>query len=119
MKFFHVNMNFSYQLINLIQMFCVLLVSTHIVSFPALMATLFSFRPKAKTPPQDILLKLQKEQNFKELSQESSIFVLKLGLSKLQCCLLMNGLVFDTNEVQLKILPAIFFSLQLINAISF
>lgn len=54
--------------------------------------------PKAKTPPQDILLKLQKEQNFKELSQESSIFVLELGLSKLQCCLLMNGLVFDTNE---------------------
>ncbi|KAJ7002680.1 UDP-glucose:glycoprotein glucosyltransferase isoform X1 [Populus alba x Populus x berolinensis] len=54
--------------------------------------------PKVKTPPQDILLKLAKEQTYKELSQESSMFVFKLGLNKLQCCLLMNGLVFDSSE---------------------
>ncbi|THG16451.1 hypothetical protein TEA_010218 [Camellia sinensis var. sinensis] len=54
--------------------------------------------PKAKSPPQDALLKLEKEQTFTELSQESSMFVFKLGLVKLQCCLLMNGLVVDANE---------------------
>ncbi|KAK9286489.1 hypothetical protein L1049_014887 [Liquidambar formosana] len=54
--------------------------------------------PKAKSPPQDILLKLEKEQTFNELSRESSLFVFKLGLSKLQCCLLMNGLVYDSSE---------------------
>ncbi|XP_065869567.1 UDP-glucose:glycoprotein glucosyltransferase isoform X2 [Euphorbia lathyris] len=54
--------------------------------------------PKVKSPPQDILLKLEKEQTFKELSQESSMSVFKLGLYKLQCCLLMNGLVSDSSE---------------------
>ncbi|CDO97566.1 unnamed protein product [Coffea canephora] len=54
--------------------------------------------PSAKTPPQDILLKLEKEKTYHELSQESSMFVFKLGLAKLQCCLLMNGLVYDSNE---------------------
>ncbi|XVE66939.1 hypothetical protein DITRI_Ditri08aG0119800 [Diplodiscus trichospermus] len=54
--------------------------------------------PKAKSPPQEILLKLEKEQKFKELSQESSLFVFKLGVAKLQCSLLMNGLVFDSSE---------------------
>ncbi|CAK9160518.1 unnamed protein product [Ilex paraguariensis] len=54
--------------------------------------------PKAKDPPQDTLLKLEKDQTFNELSQESSMFVFKLGLAKLQCCLLMNGLVYDSNE---------------------
>ncbi|CAL5377309.1 unnamed protein product [Camellia sinensis] len=54
--------------------------------------------PKAKSPPQDALLKLETEQTFTELSQESSMFVFKLGLVKLQCCLLMNGLVVDANE---------------------
>ncbi|KAE8669400.1 UDP-glucose:glycoprotein glucosyltransferase [Hibiscus syriacus] len=49
--------------------------------------------PKVKSPPQEILLKLEKGQTYKELSQESSLFVFKLGISKLQCCLLMNGLV--------------------------
>lgn len=53
---------------------------------------------KAKSPPQDLLLKLEKEQTYKELSQESSMFVFKLGLAKLQCGLLMNGLVVDSNE---------------------
>ncbi|GLU02935.1 hypothetical protein SLE2022_201650 [Rubroshorea leprosula] len=53
---------------------------------------------KVKSPPQDILLKLEKEQTFKELSQESSMFVFKLGLAKLRCSLLMNGLVFDSTE---------------------
>ncbi|KAJ4832577.1 hypothetical protein Tsubulata_030778 [Turnera subulata] len=54
--------------------------------------------PQAKSPPQDMLLKLEKEQSFKELAHESSMSVFKLGLFKLQCCLLMNGLVFDANE---------------------
>ncbi|GMP54919.1 hypothetical protein CsSME_00019912 [Camellia sinensis var. sinensis] len=55
--------------------------------------------PKAKSPPQDALLKLETKQTFTELSQESSMFVFKLGLVKLQCCLLMNGLVVDANEL--------------------
>ncbi|KAI4296235.1 hypothetical protein L6164_036209 [Bauhinia variegata] len=54
--------------------------------------------PKVKSPPQEILLRLEKEQKLKDLSQESSTFVFKLGLSKLQCSLLMNGLVFDPTE---------------------
>ncbi|KAM7478863.1 hypothetical protein LguiA_027076 [Lonicera macranthoides] len=54
--------------------------------------------PNAKSHPQDTLLKLEKEQTFNELSQESSMFVFKLGLAKLQCCLLLNGLVHDSNE---------------------
>ncbi|KAK8561285.1 hypothetical protein V6N12_048359 [Hibiscus sabdariffa] len=54
--------------------------------------------PKVKSPPQEILLKLEKEQTYKELSQESSLFVFKLGVSKLQHCLLMNGLVLDSTE---------------------
>lgn len=54
--------------------------------------------PKVKSPPQDTLLKLEKEQLFSKQSQESSMFTFKLGLAKLQCCLLMNGLVGDANE---------------------
>lgn len=57
--------------------------------------------PKAKTPPQDILLKLEKDQVYKEQFQESSMFVFKMGLSKLKCCLLMNGIVRDSNEESL------------------
>ncbi|XP_054800106.1 UDP-glucose:glycoprotein glucosyltransferase isoform X1 [Prosopis cineraria] len=54
--------------------------------------------PKAKSPPNEILLKLEKEEKLKELSRESSMFVFKLGLSKLQCSLLMNGLVIEPTE---------------------
>ncbi|KAJ9158912.1 hypothetical protein P3X46_024455 [Hevea brasiliensis] len=54
--------------------------------------------PQATSPPQDILLKLEKEKTNNELSQESSMFVFKLGLYKLKSCLLMNGLVFDSSE---------------------
>ncbi|CAI9103836.1 OLC1v1002407C1 [Oldenlandia corymbosa var. corymbosa] len=54
--------------------------------------------PSVKVPPQDILLKLQKEKSYEDLSQETSSFVSKLGLAKLQCCLLMNGLVYEANE---------------------
>ncbi|KAL6178989.1 hypothetical protein ACLB2K_050505 [Fragaria x ananassa] len=54
--------------------------------------------PKVKSPPQGILLKLEREQTYKERAHESTIFVFKLGLAKLQCCLLMNGLVLDSNE---------------------
>lgn len=57
--------------------------------------------PKVKSPPQDILLKLEREQTFKEESQESSMFVYRLGVAKLQCCLLMNGLVYDSSEESL------------------
>ncbi|CAI9304355.1 unnamed protein product [Lactuca saligna] len=54
--------------------------------------------PKAKTPPQDTLLKLENEQSFHEESQQSSLHVFKLGLAKLECSLLLNGLVLDSNE---------------------
>ncbi|KAJ8755614.1 hypothetical protein K2173_022209 [Erythroxylum novogranatense] len=54
--------------------------------------------PKAKTPPQDILLKVEQELPFKEMTEESSLFVSKLGLGKMRCRLLMNGLVLDTSE---------------------
>lgn len=57
------------------------------------------YRPKAKTHPQDTLLKLEKDQSFRESSQESSLFVFKLGMAKLGCSLLMNGLVHSSNEV--------------------
>ncbi|KAK4757504.1 hypothetical protein SAY87_018805 [Trapa incisa] len=54
--------------------------------------------PKTKTPPQDLLLKLEKDKSFKELSWESSLSVFKLGLANMHCVLLMNGLVLDANE---------------------
>ncbi|KAK8469111.1 hypothetical protein PHAVU_006G215600 [Phaseolus vulgaris] len=54
--------------------------------------------PKVKSPPQEILLKLEKESELKELSQESSMLAFKLGLSKTHCSLLMNGLVIDPTE---------------------
>ncbi|XWS55878.1 hypothetical protein CRYUN_Cryun09bG0037800 [Craigia yunnanensis] len=53
----------------------------------------------SKPPPQEILVKLEKEQTFKELSQESSLFAFKLGVVKPQCCLLMDFLVFDSSEI--------------------
>ncbi|XWS55876.1 hypothetical protein CRYUN_Cryun09bG0037600 [Craigia yunnanensis] len=58
-----------------------------------------SIRSKVKPPPQDILLKLEKEQIFKELC---SLFVFELGVGKLQGCLLMDGLVFGSSEVKVK-----------------
>ncbi|KAF8723076.1 hypothetical protein HU200_022226 [Digitaria exilis] len=57
-----------------------------------------SLLSSAKSHPQDVLLKLQKENMYKEEAEESSRFVYKLGLYKLQCCLLMNGLVHESNE---------------------
>ncbi|KAL5787384.1 hypothetical protein ACOSP7_004333 [Xanthoceras sorbifolium] len=54
--------------------------------------------PKATSPPQNLLLKLEKEQTYKEQARDSSMFVFKLGLVKMQCCLLMNGLVYDSSE---------------------
>ncbi|KAF5177305.1 UDP-glucose:glycoprotein glucosyltransferase [Thalictrum thalictroides] len=53
---------------------------------------------KVKSPPQDILLKLEKGTEFKEMADASSLFVYNLGLSKLKCCLLMNGLVYEPTE---------------------
>lgn len=58
-----------------------------------------SHSPKSKSPPQDVLLKLEKEQTFKNLAEESSMFTFSLGLSESECSLLMNGLVFDSSEV--------------------
>ncbi|KAG9141867.1 hypothetical protein Leryth_013981 [Lithospermum erythrorhizon] len=57
--------------------------------------------PQAKSRPQDTLLKLQKEQTYSEQSHESSMFVFKLGLTKLECCLLMNGLVYESTEEEI------------------
>lgn len=57
--------------------------------------------PQAKSRPQDTLLKLQKEQTYSEISHESSMFVFKLGLAKLECCLLMNGLVYESTEEEI------------------
>ncbi|KAI4342257.1 hypothetical protein MLD38_026900 [Melastoma candidum] len=54
--------------------------------------------PKTKTPPQDILLKLERDQSFQLTAQESSIFVYKLGFGNGGCHLLMNGLVLEANE---------------------
>ncbi|KAL5230580.1 hypothetical protein ABZP36_029356 [Zizania latifolia] len=57
-----------------------------------------SLLSSAKSHPQDVLLKLQKENMHKKEAEESSRFVHKLGLYKLQCCLLMNGLVHESSE---------------------
>uniref|UniRef100_A0A0E0CPF8 UDP-glucose:glycoprotein glucosyltransferase n=1 Tax=Oryza meridionalis TaxID=40149 RepID=A0A0E0CPF8_9ORYZ len=57
-----------------------------------------SLLSSAKSHPQDVLLKLQKENMHKQEAEESSRFVHKLGLYKLQCCLLMNGLVHESSE---------------------
>ncbi|XP_027357768.1 UDP-glucose:glycoprotein glucosyltransferase isoform X2 [Abrus precatorius] len=54
--------------------------------------------PKVKSPPQEILLKLEKEPELQKLSQESSMLVFNLGLSKHHSSLLMNGLVIDPTE---------------------
>ncbi|XP_051146784.1 UDP-glucose:glycoprotein glucosyltransferase [Andrographis paniculata] len=54
--------------------------------------------PKAKSPPQDTLQRLVKDQTLNKLSLESSMFAFKLGLNKLDCALLMNGLVYEPNE---------------------
>ncbi|CAL9044711.1 unnamed protein product [Musa banksii] len=57
-----------------------------------------SLLSKAKSPPHDTLLKLEKELTYKEEADGSSLFVFKLGLSRLECCLLMNGLVYEANQ---------------------
>uniref|UniRef100_A0A0D9XKJ1 UDP-glucose:glycoprotein glucosyltransferase n=1 Tax=Leersia perrieri TaxID=77586 RepID=A0A0D9XKJ1_9ORYZ len=57
-----------------------------------------SLLSSAKSHPQDVLLKLQKEDMHKQEAEESSRFVHKLGLYKLPCCLLMNGLVHESSE---------------------
>ncbi|XP_074311136.1 UDP-glucose:glycoprotein glucosyltransferase-like [Silene latifolia] len=54
--------------------------------------------PKSKSHPQDALLKLDEEKTFLDVAQKSSLFVFQLGLSKRRCCLLLNGLVYDSNE---------------------
>ncbi|KAL8061150.1 hypothetical protein ABFX02_02G069400 [Erythranthe guttata] len=54
--------------------------------------------PTATSPPQETLLKLEKDQTLSELSHESSVFAFKLGLAKMGCSLLMNGLVYEPNE---------------------
>ncbi|KAL8535987.1 hypothetical protein ACS0TY_011576 [Phlomoides rotata] len=54
--------------------------------------------PRVISPPQDTLLRVEKDQNLNELFQESSMFAFKLGLTTLECSLLMNGLVHEPNE---------------------
>ncbi|XP_020594123.1 UDP-glucose:glycoprotein glucosyltransferase-like [Phalaenopsis equestris] len=53
---------------------------------------------KTKSPPQDLLLKIEKEPKYKEEAEGTTHFVYKLGLSKLQCCLLLNGLVHEPSS---------------------
>ncbi|KAG0448863.1 hypothetical protein HPP92_027626 [Vanilla planifolia] len=53
---------------------------------------------RAKSLPHETLLELEKESNFKEKVEGSSHFVYKLGLYKLHCCLLLNGLVHESSE---------------------
>ncbi|KAJ4784375.1 UDP-glucose:glycoprotein glucosyltransferase 1 [Rhynchospora pubera] len=56
---------------------------------------------RAKLPPQDVLLNIQRENKFKEEAAESSLFSFKIGLYKLGCSLLMNGLVREASEESL------------------
>lgn len=52
---------------------------------------------------------LEKESTYKDKAEGSSNFVLKLGLSSLECCFLMNGLVYDeVSEVSHPITQTIF-----------
>jgi UDP-glucose:glycoprotein glucosyltransferase len=62
-------------------------------------------RSKAKSPPQDVLLSIQQENKFKEEAEESSLFSFKIGLYKLGCSLLMNGLVHEASEVKFIVYP--------------
>ncbi|XP_078173674.1 EMS-MUTAGENIZED BRI1 SUPPRESSOR 1 [Carex rostrata] len=55
----------------------------------------------AKSPPQDALLDIQQKNKFKEEAEESSLFSFKIGLYKLGCSLLMNGLVHEASEESL------------------
>ncbi|GKD98736.1 UDP-glucose:glycoprotein glucosyltransferase, partial [Tanacetum coccineum] len=59
---------------------------------------------KEKTPPQDNLLKIEKDQSFRKSSQESSLFIFKLGMSKLECSFLMNGLINSRTDILDKFL---------------
>ncbi|KAJ8425780.1 hypothetical protein Cgig2_020918 [Carnegiea gigantea] len=54
--------------------------------------------PKSKSPPQDVLLKLEQEKPSEDVAHDSSRFVFKLGLANRKCCLLLNGLVYNSNE---------------------
>ncbi|KAK1310475.1 UDP-glucose:glycoprotein glucosyltransferase [Acorus calamus] len=53
---------------------------------------------KAKSPPQETLLKIEKDLELKQKADESSLFIFNLGLSKLECSMLMNGLIYETSE---------------------
>ncbi|GLJ16960.1 hypothetical protein SUGI_0293070 [Cryptomeria japonica] len=57
-----------------------------------------TIQSKADSPPQNILLSLENEVKFKSLAYQSTLFVFKLGLSKIQSCLLMNGLVYPSSQ---------------------
>lgn len=57
-------------------------------------------KPKAKSPPQEILLKFENGMEYKEQVLQSTLFVYKLGLHRMHPCLLMNGLVYGSTQVQ-------------------
>lgn len=82
-------LRFSIRLLNICICFC-------IFDFDTLV---YLCRSQSKSPPQDVLLKLEKEKSFEDVAKESSMLVFNLGLSKRKCCLLMNGLVYNSNEV--------------------
>eukprot|EP00250_Pteridium_aquilinum_P011892 c20372_g1_i1 orf=227-5122(+) len=59
-----------------------------------------TIRARAKSPPQEILLKLEKGSENEESILQSTLFVYKLGLQELQPCLLMNGVVHTSTSLQ-------------------
>lgn len=59
-----------------------------------------ALKSKSNSPPQEILLKMKNELTFKERADQSTFFVYKLGLSRMQPCLLMNGLVYGSSQAQ-------------------
>ncbi|KAH7387951.1 hypothetical protein KP509_16G050200 [Ceratopteris richardii] len=52
-----------------------------------------TIRSRAKSPPQEVLLKLEEGSDYDESFLKSTLFVYKLGLQDMQPCLLMNGVV--------------------------
>ncbi|MCO5576449.1 hypothetical protein L7F22_030259 [Adiantum nelumboides] len=57
-------------------------------------------KSRAKSPPEEILLKLEKGSEYEESALQSSLFVYKLGLQEMQPCLLMNGVVHTSTSLE-------------------
>ncbi|KAI5067704.1 hypothetical protein GOP47_0018232 [Adiantum capillus-veneris] len=59
-----------------------------------------TIRSRVKSPPEEILLKLEKGSDYEENVLKSTLFVYKLGLQELQPCLLMNGVVHTSTSLE-------------------